>query len=432
MEKRKLTDNISLKIMSVLVGFLVWLIVGNMDNPITTVSFTVPISNVEVVNEAYVDNLGKMCMLDDSQQQIRVQITGEKKTVRRLTAYDLTATADLQQAVSLDTDPVMIPISVTCSGISANNIEVNPKNLMVHLREKKTQEFVVSVTSGDSKPGKGYELGTLTASPEKIRITGPSSLINKIATVSTSVNVEGRTQDMTVEDSPLTFIDKNGDSFTESEIKYLNSVNTVSVAVKLWKVRSNVKIDVEYSGEPADGFRVDSITTVPDVFSIAGSDKGLELLEEQNNRITIPSDCVNIDGGQQDMEEKINITEFLPEGTKLTSGSSEDVWVRVNILPVGSRSYALSTTEIEVKNLPKDMQAAFDTDKIEIRIQEDGEAEEELNTSDIAASIDLEDMEEGSYEIPVTIELPEGYGLVDEVTTGIRILPISAAGTDSE
>ena len=431
MEKRKLTDNISIKIMSVLVGFLVWLIVGNIDNPIMTVSFTVPVSNVEVINEAYVDNLGKMCMLDESQQQLRVQVTGEKKTVRRLSVNDLTVTADLQQAVSLDTDPVMIPITVTCSRISASNIEVNPGNLTVHLREKKTQEFVVSVSSGESKPGKGFEIGTLTASPEKIRITGPSSLINKIATMSTSVNVEGKTQDMTV-DSPLTIVDKNGDVFSDSEIKYLNAVSSVSVTAKFWKVRSNVRIDVDYNGNPADGYRVDSVTTVPDVISIAGSESGLERLEAQNNRIQIPSGNVDIEGRKRDIEEKISITDFLPEGTKLVSGSSEDVWVRVNILPIGSASYDLSTTEISVKNLQEGMQVAFDTDKIEVRIQEDGARIEELSQADIAASIDLKEAAEGSLEIPVEIELPDGYSLVEKVTAEIRIMPVSAADTGDD
>lgn len=431
MEKRKLTDNISIKIMSVVVGFLIWLIVGNVDNPITRISFTIPVSNVEVLNEAYVDSLGKMCMLDDSQQQIRVQVSGERKTLRRLSANDLVATADLQQAVNLDTDPVMIPLNVTCTGTSAGNIEVNPKNLMVHLREKKTQEFVVSVSSGESKPGKGYEIGTLTASPEKIRITGPSSLINKIGNVSTSVNVEGKTQDFTVE-TPLRIIDKNGDVFSDSEMKYLNSASSVNVSARFWKVRGNIRIAAEYSGVPEEGYCVDSITTVPDVISLAGSESGLKALEEQKNCIQIPADYIDVTGHKNDIEQKIDVTELLPEGTKLVSSTSEDIWIRVNILPEGSSSYDISTMEIEVKNIPEGMQPAFDTDKIEVRIQADETVTEKLRETEITASIDLKGMEEGSYQIPVEISLPEGYSLIKPAVADIRIVPVSAAETEEE
>ena len=70
---------------------------------------------------------------------------------------DITAVADLQQAVSLDTDPVMVPITVTClaSGVLPSDIKVTPQNLTVNLDEKETQEFVVNVSKGDTKTGKG-------------------------------------------------------------------------------------------------------------------------------------------------------------------------------------------------------------------------------------------------------------------------------------
>lgn len=100
--KKNLTKNIPLKIMSVIVGILVWLIVVNVDDPIITKGFV--ISDVQIINEAYVDQLGQMVMQDDSENTVRVYITGERKTVNRLTSSDIKAVADLQQAQSTDTD----------------------------------------------------------------------------------------------------------------------------------------------------------------------------------------------------------------------------------------------------------------------------------------------------------------------------------------
>ena len=48
--KKRLTENLGLKLFSVLLGFLVWLIVANIDDPIISRSFTV--KNVELLNEA--------------------------------------------------------------------------------------------------------------------------------------------------------------------------------------------------------------------------------------------------------------------------------------------------------------------------------------------------------------------------------------------
>ena len=68
--KEKLMNNILLKILSLMIAFFVWLIVVNADNPIMTKSFV--ISDVQLLNEAYIDADGKMCMQDDEQQPIRV------------------------------------------------------------------------------------------------------------------------------------------------------------------------------------------------------------------------------------------------------------------------------------------------------------------------------------------------------------------------
>ena len=80
MKKTKLTRNFTLKIMSVFIGFLIWFIVVNVDNPVSSKSITIAGENVELQNTAYVDSANMMCMQDDDPDPIRVTITGEQKT----------------------------------------------------------------------------------------------------------------------------------------------------------------------------------------------------------------------------------------------------------------------------------------------------------------------------------------------------------------
>ena len=418
---KKIANNLSLKILSVAIAILIWLLVVNADNPIGTKSFV--IGDVQLLNEAYLDADGKMCMQDDKQESIRVTIKTNRKTLDRITASDIKAVADLQQAVSLNTDPVMVPITVSCDKVLPDNIEVTPQNLSIHIEDKDTQEFVVHVTTNNTKPDKGYEVGTLTSNPEKLKITGPTSLINKIDKVNASVDVDGASEDVT-EETDVKIIDKNGEEFTDTDMAYLN-ISKVSVTARLWKVRPVVRIKAEYEGTPADGYEVESISTTPNVISVAGSDEALSALEEQNNTITIPSSATDVSGKDSDYEVKINISDYLSQGLKLTSDSSEDVFVRVNILPQGSSVCEVPTKNIKVENAPESMQVAFDTAKIEIRIKKTEEDLSDLKESDIKASIDLKNKTEGSFEVPVKIEIPEGYELVDEVTTGVEISPIS-------
>lgn len=432
MKKRKLTDNLSLKIMSVAIAIVVWLIVVNIDNPVGTNYYT--ITDVELINKEYVessDTIGKMCMPEENQDSVRVAITASKKIRDRIRLSDITAVADLQQAVSLDTDPVMVPITVTClaSGVLPSDIKITPQNLTVNLDEKETQEFVVNVSKGDTKPGKDYEVGSLTASPEKIRITGPKTLVNKIDKVNATIALDGNTEDYTQEVN-LTIYDKNQEALSESEMNSLRIENNAKVVVtaKLWKIRTGVKIAAGYVGTPAGGYQVGSVKTVPDTISVAGNTEGLESLSENDNMITIPADRIDISGESKDVERKISLKNLLPDNVKLTSDSSEDVWVTVSILPVGSQEFNLPTKNIEVKNKPDNLQVTFETAQIALRIKSESEDLEDLNINeDVKAEIDLKDKEAGNYKVPVKLSLPDGYEMVEDVYTEVVISPASVS-----
>ena len=432
MKKRKITDNLSLKIMSVAIAIVVWLIVVNIDNPVGTNYYT--ITDVELINKEYVessDTIGKMCMPEENQDSVRVAITASKKIRDRIRLSDITAVADLQQAVSLDTDPVMVPITVTCSasGVLPSDIKVTPQNLTVNLDEKETQEFVVNVSKGDTKPGKDYEVGSLTASPEKIRITGPKTLVNKIDKVNATIALDGNTEDYTQEVN-LTIYDKNQETLSESEMNSLRIENDAKVVVtaKLWKIRTGVKISAGYVGTPAGGYQVGSVKTVPDTISVAGNTEGLESLSENDNMITIPADRIDISGESKDVERKISLKNLLPDNVKLTSDSSEDVWVTVSILPVGSQEFNLPTKNIEVKNKPDNLQVTFETAQIALRIKSESEDLEDLNINeDVKAEIDLKDKEAGNYKVPVKLSLPDGYEMVEDVYTEVVISPASVS-----
>lgn len=428
--KKKLAGNIPLKIMSIVVGILVWLIVVNVDDPMDRRTFTVP--DVEVLNIDYPDEItGKMCVMDEKENPVRVTISAQKKTLNKIDISDIHAVADLQQALSFEPDQVMVPIVVTCAGIRPENISVWPVNLGVRMEDKVTQHYPVNaVTEGD--PGKGYEIGTVTSNPEKIRITGPESLMNKIDRVTASISVAGSVEDKR-EAVTLKITDKNGEDFSDSQMNNLkiDYNSKVTVTAKLWRIRTDVKISAGYTGEPAQGYQVEgSAETVPATVSVVGSEEALQNLEDMGNTIWIPD--IDITDKSQDVEEKASLSELLEEDLRLTNGTSDDVWISIKILPEGSHSYSLATSEIKAENVPEKKQVAFETDKIEISVKTAGEDIDKFDIKKVKASIDLDGMEEGSYEIPVEIVLPDGYELMDEVTTEVKISEVSNVEESNE
>lgn len=420
--RKKLTNNLGLKFISVLIAFVFWMIVVNIDDPITTKKFSnIP---VQILNEAYIEQTGQMYTLN-KEVETTVVLTGRRKRLQRIVASDIQATADLRQAVSLDTSPVMLPIVVTSRFSDLVEINTSPRNIAINLEEKVSQDFLVNVNSSDSKPEKGYEVGETVVKPEKISISGPSSLMKKIDKVVAYVNVGGLTQDKD-EEVQLTVIDKNQEAFNENEMRFLKyDRSSVNVSVKLWKVQPEVKLVLHPSGNPADGYQLGEVVLTPNEISVAGKKEDLELLAQNGNQIIIPEGTVSVEGKTSDFEEKIDLMEFLPEHIRLTADTQSTVIADVSILPVGSRTFDIITKDIEIKNKPNNLDAVFMKEKEQVIISAADEKKlDTLKEADIHVSVDLSGLKEGEHSVSLVFELPEGYNLVSNVSADMTLSAI--------
>lgn len=424
--RKTLANNILLKMVSVAVAAIVWLLVVNIDDPIISRQISGVV--VQMQNEAYIESGGKMSMIEDGQNVVTVEVVGKRSIVDELSAEDLVATADLKQIVDMNTEPIMVPITVNCSKLKSEDLISNPRNLSVDIDEIMTQEYIVTVTSGESQPGKGYEIGTLSSSPDKIKITGPQSLIRKIDKVVATVDASNLQED-TIMKAGLKIIDRNQDEWDQdgsdskmNYLKYDTSVPEVNVSIDLWSVRSDIAIKGNYVGSPAEGYKVERLTFTPGHISVAGSEEALAKLSEEGNSIQVPDETIDVTGRKSDFEVKINIENLLPENIKLTKDTSDTVIASVDILPQDSREYSIPTTSIIGQNVPEGLQLVYETEKIQIRIRENSGNLDELEESDIKASVDLTGKTEGSYQVPVKIELPQGYSLVEQQSTMVKLV----------
>ena len=419
---KTLTNNILLKGVSVAVAVVVWLLVVNVDDPIITSNIAGVA--VQVQNEAYIESGGKMSLIKEGENIISVEVKGKRSIVDKLTPEDLVATADLKQIVNMNTDPIMVPIAVTCSRLKSADLIPNPRNLSVDIDDIMTQEYIVTVTSGESQPGKGYEIGTLSANPDKVSITGPQSLVRKIDKVVASVDASNL-QENTTKQVGLEIIDKNQEKISESQMNYLKydtSVPKVYVSVGLWAIQNDVSIKGGYVGKALDGYKVDKITFTPENISVAGSQEALEALTAEGKVIRVPDETIDVTGKNSDFVAKVNIEKVLPDNVKLTKDTSDTVIASVSILPQDSKEYSVLTTDITGQNVADGLQLVYETEKVQIRIRENGAQLAQLKESDIKVSVDLSGRTEGTYLVPVKVSLPPGYDLVEQQNTTVKLV----------
>ena len=420
--KNNIFSHPGLKISSLVIAFVIWLAIMNIRNPVSTKTY----SNVSVniTNASYVETKEQLYAVVDGTAAVGVTVTTNRKLLERLSSSMITATADLTQITDF-TDPVYVPVTVNVPGVSADDVTVNPRMIEVKLEDIESTEFLINPTTAGTTPAKGTEVGKMTVKPDTIRIRGPKSVVDKIDKVNASVDVSRLKEDSSLT-AEIEIYDRNGDPLDELEMSYLtigDESTVVKVSVELYSIVSDVTIEAETYGKPEDGYRIGEITTTPAKLSIVGSDEALESFKAEGNRILIPesSHDVDISGASSDQDFIIDITIYLPEGISLVSDTSSSVVVSVEILPEDSRSIEIETKNIKKKNLAPDYTAVFSDSKISVRIKSDGGDLSALNAEDISASADLTGILHGEHAVPLEIELPEGYELVENVTADMTV-----------
>lgn len=423
--KKNMINKFTLKVLSLIIAILIWLLVRNVDDPIVVRTFyEIPVS---IENASYLAENLEIPLLVDGKDTVKVRVKGARSVVSKLKKEDIKAVADMTQIISKDTTPIMVPVEVTGTGISDSDITVRPRNIQVDIEKQKSVEKTIAVSTGDTQPDKDYEIGNLKANPEKVTISGPETIINKIDKVVALIDVTGRKESNIEIKSQLKIYDKNLDELSPKQLEYLNikeiSDNTIRIQAQFWKVKQSVKIKAEYSGEPKRGYEVDSINLVPDTISVAGTDEALKKLEQEGNTLEIPGKYIDVTDKAGDFEQNIDLSELLPEDLKLVRDLNSSVIATVKILPYNSRDYEVSVTQIEADNKAEDLDLIFQDEQITIRAKAKEQDLDSLSAANIQVQIDLSGYGEGEYEVPVTVTLPGGYELVESIKVKVKLVP---------
>ena len=427
MNNAKLFQNMTLKMASLAGAIIIWLIIMNINDPVVTrIIYDVP---VNVVNTSYIESMGLSYKISDGYDTIAVTVRGNRSLVESLTASRFNVTADLTQIISLETDPVMVPLTVDSPRISSENLTASPRNINIDIEEMVSKEFVINATASGTTPANGFEVGEMTVKPETVTIRGPGTLIDKIERVNAIVDVTGIRTDKDIQPD-IRITDKNGEQITDTQMSYLSMNVTeeeMTVHVTVYAVRSGVSLKVETSGEPASGYTVGNIAVTPSTLSVVGSRAVLDRLEQEGNVITITSDSglVDVTDKVSDVSVKIDIRRVLPEGLSLASQISTTAVVSVQILPANSRSVTVETRNINLIGLSDGYSCVFESSSLEIKIQGSPEVLDGLSTEDLSASVDLSGLMIGRQKVPVSVALPDGCSLVEDAFVGVIISRLS-------
>lgn len=307
---KKLTNNLGLKILAVLVSIVLWFIAVNIDDPISTLTYNV---KVNVIKDSF-DVSDKYTEVSSNTDRIRVVVKAPRSELKDFNENYIVATADANN----DFRDGKVPIKVELSGSAQiKNAELlYDEDAVVDLKveDNRRRQMPIRVnTVGD--PEEGYMLVSATPIQNAVMLHGPESLVNSVSTVSVDIDIDGATSDVNIS-LPIHLYDAEGKEINDKKIE--KSITDVSTTATIWMVKS-LPVEYKYTGTPADGYRVKG-NLGAEIYNIQVAGKPSLM---KNTQKLVINDALDITGVTSDVERIVDLKKMLPDGMMIANSDTE-------------------------------------------------------------------------------------------------------------
>lgn len=393
--KEKIFNNLSLKIVSAVFAVILWTVIVNIYDPNT--SYTFSNITVQLVNTQSLTEKNYTFEVVDG-GKISVTVSGPKSVVTDLKTSDIAATADLSKVTAF-TDYVDIQVQVVKDGQVLNNVEAVPRTsaLKLSIENRDTNTYAVNVNTTGT-PANGYAVASTTTSPTYIKVTGPTSLVEGVASVGVDVDVSGAKGTVNTQ-SDINMYDSDGNIIANEELEM--SSETADVIVEMARTKT-VPVVVKTSGTPSQDCVVTGTSLSQTSVVISGQQEALSKIDN----ITIPSSAVSVDGLSEDKTYTFKLTDYVPSGVKIVSDSRLQVTVKIS--KASTKTVHISSDAIKIENVSSGYNAVIEGTGMDVIISGTGTILENISATDITCNVNAAGLSAGTHSVDVSVSVPDG------------------------
>ena len=413
-----LTNNLWLKILAVMIAFVVWIIVAQINNPVSTQTF----NNVRVtlVGTNVLENEGKVYQVLNNSDIVKITVRAPESVISTLTAADISAIADLSEIREDGTVPIVYSLD------RAESITADHDEVQVVVEDKKTR-YINIVYELVGSVGDGCVAGKVNLERNRIEVSGPESEVDKVAYAQVTIDLDGAIKTISA-DMEIHLYDQSGHRIESETIVKQTDYVTATVTVLSTK---NVPIYSSATGEPANGYLyADDIYIYPEVVTIAG-DTGV-----LNNISWIEVDPIDIGGATGDVQATYDINKYLPSGVSLEEpGYDGEITVTAYIEKIVEKYVNLSADRIAITNIPDGFTAEIiDEAPISVRLSGLNLELNAISSESLSGTAEITSDAGGSFADGDILILPVRFVLSEHVkadTVYVRVLLTSEDKEDN-
>ena len=416
------TENLPWKITSLVLAFILWIFVINTQNPTQPQEISgikVEINGLQELEEMGYELTNKEEILT---QNFKVVVSGPRLETDKLVTdpkrivatLDLTEyMKDLTQDTVQDTANYSIKVNLDSYSVTVKDRKPQVTKILIDKVDSKEQRIIAEISTditdnytllGDGKP---------VITPEKVRITGAKSDIDRISEAKVFIEAKDFSEDQLVNNLKIHLFDADG-----VEIEGLE-LSSPEAEVKLpIGSEKTVPIKANFTGEIPEGYVLVNTIVSPSEVTIVGRAEVLEDIEEIQLAAIDKSTVTQTDLRRVDM--------ILPDGVMTLIDNK--VSVSLEVLEERSFPYNILTSELKltVKGVGEQLTYEILTPSIEVVLSALPNTLLQYNETNIKevlrATLDLTGYPEGEYTLPLEMTAPKETRIVNgPIQINVRI-----------
>ena len=396
---RWIGQNVSLMILSLLLGIFFWAVAIETEDPtrVDTFSASIPVEFRGLPET--------MTTYATDSPRVRVEIRAPESVWQSLGIDDFDAYLDL---TSVHTGTQEIPVMVEVRAQPANIQTVNPEKveLIVEYIAEKEIPVVIRV---QGTPAMGFRSDPVEAAPQTLRVQGPESMVRQVVRAEISVSVEGRQNNLRGDFEPK-LLDENENPV--SEVSVVPKSVTVNIPVEQLGFIRDIPVTVgPLEGQPATGYRVANLEFDPPVVKVFGR---TNVVQSVNYLQTVP---ISLAGITQTLTTRVSLQ--MLEGLSMIQPPGPEVTVTLTVEVIRS-GLTLELTPT-IKGLTGGLQATVGPDSVVVILSGPLAVMESLNISEIEVSLDLTGLAIGEYVITPSVTVPSEVDIENIIPEAVPV-----------
>lgn len=423
--KKKITHNLLLKVMSVVLAFILWLVVVNINDPDSV--RTIRAIEITILNEQAItgQGLGQVYTIREN-RTAAVVVKGPRSIVDKMDKSDIKATVDFSEVSSVGAVPINIvslPEGVTLQNKITENMKITAEPIL-------SQRFEVEIETTGT-PAEGFVVGNTEVSPNVVNIKAPESVMEQIRRVLIRVDVDGMSMDVSGKSVSLVLIDGNGKEIDYSDNEHITMSAVMLIAGADILKCQTIPIQMAASGSVADGYQYTGLEMSLNSVTL----KGVRDIMSGSMLIQVPSteEALDLTGLEGDKEGIIDILPYLPPGTSLLHEEERYITVTLKVEKLQRKSIHISVDSLNVLNVPDNMDIVYEVTPDSMLDLEGLEKDlAEVNIGMLNPTIDLGRRGAGTYQCQVEVTLPEGITIIRQASITVILTEIEQTEAETE